>query len=72
MMSNSDRLLAPAACELLRCEFSHLLTQHLDSGEVFQGTWNKTTVALKVLKVDGGVPPSAEVFPLSHRIHMQY
>lgn len=31
------------------------------SGEVFKGSWNKTEVALKVLKSDVGVAPSSAV-----------
>jgi hypothetical protein len=31
------------------------------SGQVFQGTWNRTEVALKVLMVDEGIAPSSAV-----------
>ena len=31
------------------------------SGQVFQGSWNKTEVALKVLKTEGGIMPSSAV-----------
>ena len=33
----------------------------LCSGQVFQGLWNKTEVALKVLKTEGGIMPSSAV-----------
>ena len=36
------------------------LTNIFISGEVFEGQWNKTRVALKVLRSDG-VTPSTEV-----------
>jgi hypothetical protein len=33
------------------------------SGQVYKGRWNKTDVALKVLRLDGDITPSAEVGP---------
>lgn len=33
----------------------------IHSGQVFKGTWNKTDVALKVLKNQAGVHPSSTV-----------
>jgi hypothetical protein len=35
----------------------------LTSGKVHRGTWNKTEVALKVLRTDAGVCPSGDVRP---------
>jgi hypothetical protein len=35
--------------------------QQSHSGQVFQGLWNKTEVALKVLKTEGGIMPSSAV-----------
>lgn len=34
---------------------------NLYSGQVFKGTWNRTTVALKVLRNEGGIAPSSSV-----------
>lgn len=31
------------------------------SGQVYRGTWNKTPVALKTLKAEGGLTPSSQV-----------
>lgn len=62
-MLTSDRLLARAACASMVCaRINVFLIIYLYSGEVFQGTWNKTPVALKVLKADG-VPASSNVRP---------
>jgi hypothetical protein len=33
----------------------------MDSGRVLKGTWNKTPVALKVLKTDHGIAPNSMV-----------
>ena len=35
------------------------------SGEVYKGTWNRSQVALKVLKTETGATPSADVRPQS-------
>jgi hypothetical protein len=34
---------------------------NVSSSKVFQGTWNKTHVALKVLRTDSGITPSSGV-----------
>jgi hypothetical protein len=33
----------------------------MNSGRVLKGTWNKTPVALKVLKTENGVTPNSKV-----------
>ena len=67
--STSDRLLAQADCKSRLRELASLFSSwYLISGEVFQGTWNKTTIALKVLKADG-VAASSEVRLILWRIH---
>jgi hypothetical protein len=38
-----------------------LLTNIFTSGQVFEGQWNKTRVALKVLRSEDGITPSSEV-----------
>ena len=37
------------------------LIAYFVSGQVFQGSWNRMKVALKVLIVEGGVTPSSAV-----------
>lgn len=61
MMLTLGHLLAQGVCESVTTlrTGSHL-TSCLNSGEVFQGTWNKMTIALKVLK-GGGVAASSAV-----------
>jgi len=63
MRLNSGQLLAQAACEVHPLsQLPYVLTSlFLNSGEVFQGTWSKTPIAIKVLKADGGVAPSSAV-----------
>jgi hypothetical protein len=53
-------------CVMSFCTMS-LLTQN--SGEVFEGTWNMTPIALKVLKTEQGIIPGTPVrdsLPSSH------
>lgn len=37
------------------------INRFTDSGEVYKGVWNKTPVAIKVLKTDSGITPSSAV-----------
>lgn len=62
MMWNLGPLLAQADCKDHCCELPLALTfLYLSSGEVFQGTWNRMRIAIKVLKADGGATPSSAV-----------
>lgn len=72
-MLTSDHLLAQVACETfgLSATSDVFLTLYLNSGEVFQGTWNKMPVALKVLK-SGGVAASSTVRPSYNYYYRSY
>jgi hypothetical protein len=45
-------------CSNVRNVYTHCI---LVSGHVFKGSWNKTTVALKVLVASSGATPSSTV-----------
>jgi hypothetical protein len=51
--------LGQEACALCLFAPCSLLTQN--SGEVFEGTWNMTPIALKVLKTEQGIIPGTPV-----------